>query len=162
MKEIYLRSLIDKNITEDVVKNRYKQLKAELEGKLEFKVKHILVKEEKDIKKVQNELKTNKFEDVAKKYSIDTTAQNGGSLGYIIEGQTVKEFEDELKKAELNKISEPFKTQFGWHILVKEEQKNVKIPEFNEVKDNLKNELVGNFIKNYGENNVKKANIVLY
>ena len=93
IKEFYLKDLISENITEDSIKSKYFELKESLKGKKEYKVKHILVKTEADINKVVKELKTNKFEDVAKKYSIDATAKNGGDLGNIVEGQTVKEFE---------------------------------------------------------------------
>ena len=160
-KEFYLGDLIEKNVTEDAIKAEYSQLKESLKGKNEYKVRHILVKTEDEIKKVADELRTKKFEDVAKKYSIYVTAQNGGDLGYIVEGQTVKEFEDACKKAELNKISKPFKTEFGWHIILKENQKNVVVPEFDAIRDNLKAELVGKFLKNLSETNIKSANIVI-
>lgn len=160
-KEFYIKNLIDQNVTDESVKAKYFELKESLKGKNEYKVKHILVKTEDNIKKVVAELKTKKFEDVAKKYSIDTTAQNGGSLGIIIDGQTVKAFEDECKKAELNKVSAPFKTEFGWHVLLKEEQKPVVVPEFEDVKDDLKAELINNYIKQLSETNIKDANIVI-
>lgn len=159
-REMYLNDLINKNITDEKIKDKYKELKNSLTGKKEYKVKHILVETEEEIKKVQKELKTGKFEEVAKKYSKDTTSQSGGDLGYLTEGQTVKEFEDEMKKAKINKVSDYFKTEFGWHILLKEDERNIEIPEFDTVKSNLKNELVTEYIKKYSEDNIANANVV--
>lgn len=159
VKEIYLKNLIEENVTDDAVKTKYFELKESLKDKNEYKVKHILVKTEPEIKNVVEELKSKSFEEVAKKYSIDTTAQNGGDLGIIVEGQTVKEFEEACKKAELNKVSKPFKTEYGWHVLLKTEQKSVVIPEFDAIKDNLKTELINTYIKNFSATNIQSANI---
>ena len=159
-KEMYLNDLMKKNITDEVIKTKYKELKENLNGKKEYKVRHILVETEEEIKKIQEELKTAKFEDIAKKYSKDTTAQTGGDLGYLTEGQTVKEFEEEMIKAKLNKASNYFKTQFGWHILLKEDERDIKIPEFNTIKESLKNELMTDYIRTYSEDNINNANIV--
>ena len=70
LKEIYLQNQINAYLTEDLLKSKYEELKEGLEGKKEYKVKHILVKEETDIKKVVAELKTKTFDEVAKKYSV--------------------------------------------------------------------------------------------
>lgn len=59
------------------------------------------------------------FEDVAKDVSDDTgSAAQGGKLGAITKGQTVKEFEEKAFSAEIGKVTEPFQSQFGWHILI--------------------------------------------
>lgn len=158
-KEFYLRDLIAKNVTDDAVKIKYEELKKNLSDKNEYKVRHILVKTEEEIKKVKQELKNKKFEEVAKEYSIDGTAQSGGDLGYITDGQTVREFEEKCKEVKLNKVSDPFKTEFGWHVLMKEDQRKVNIPDFNTIKDSLKSELINEFIKKYSEDNIKEANI---
>ncbi len=58
------------------------------------------------------------FEDAAKESSDDTvSAEQGGSLGTITKGQTVKEFEDVAFSIAVGELSEPFVTQYGWHIL---------------------------------------------
>lgn len=159
LKEIYLQEQINAYLTEDLLKSKYEELKKGLEGKKEYKVKHILVKEESEIKKVIEELKTRTFEEVAKQYSIDTTAQNGGDLGYILEGQTVEEFNDVLKAQKINEVSKAFKTKFGWHILIKEDERKVKIPSFKDTEETLKTSLTAEFIKNLTEQNIKEADI---
>jgi len=61
------------------------------------------------------------FSDAAQKYSEDTGSnENGGLLEPFAHGDMVKEFEDVAFSSEIGKISEPFRTSFGWHILVVE------------------------------------------
>lgn len=158
-KEVYLQEKISEYITDDLLKTRYNEFKKENENKKEYKVKHILTKTEEEIKKVQQELKTKSFDDVAKKYSIDTTASEGGSLGYVLEGQTVAEFDKVLREQPVNEISKPFKTQFGWHILIKEDERKIKIPSFKDSREVLKNTLTSEYVKELTDKNIKEADI---
>mgnify|MGYP005701533191 FL=1 len=58
------------------------------------------------------------FSDIARAHSEDTiSASSGGDLDWAASGSYVPEFEDKIDTLELNKVSEPFLTQFGWHIL---------------------------------------------
>lgn len=55
---------------------------------------------------------------MAKKYSLDTnSAVKGGDLGWITPGEVVPEFEKTMEKLPLNQVSQPVKTQFGWHLI---------------------------------------------
>jgi peptidyl-prolyl cis-trans isomerase SurA len=58
-----------------------------------------------------------KFEDMAKQYSEDPSSNNGGDLGWINPGDTVPEFEKIMKQLNINQISNPTKTPFGWHLI---------------------------------------------
>ncbi len=58
-----------------------------------------------------------KFEDMAKQYSEDPSSNNGGDLGWINPGDTVPEFEKIMKQLNINQISDPIKTSFGWHLI---------------------------------------------
>ena len=90
-------------------------------------VKHILIKPSEitsanegrqkliDIKeRLENGIK---FEDMARQYSEDPSANNGGDLGWINPGDTVPEFEKTMKQLNANQISDPIKTPFGWHLI---------------------------------------------
>lgn len=88
-----------------------------------------------------------KFEDLAKEYSKDSSASDGGNLGYFNRGEMVLAFEDAvvaLKVGEYTK--EPVKTQFGYHIILKTDQKEK--PKLEEVKDKIKDTLVNDLISN--------------
>ncbi len=106
--------------------------------------RHILVSGDETLAKVQEALKSGKsFDAVAKEYSIDPgSAVNGGDLGEFPRGVMVPEFEKaafDLKNP--GEVSEPVKTQFGWHIIKLED----RIPEmpspFEEVKPRIVQEL---------------------
>ena len=58
------------------------------------------------------------FSRLARLYSVDyTSGAEGGDIGWMVKGQTVKEYEDMANQLEIGILSEPFRTQFGWHIL---------------------------------------------
>ena len=103
------------------------------------------LKKAKDIIKKLD--KGEKFEDLAKEYSKDGSASDGGNLGYFNRGDMVTEFEEAAIKLEVGKYSkEPVKTQFGYHIILKTEQKDK--PKLEEIKEEIKDTLVDELIAN--------------
>ena len=58
-----------------------------------------------------------KFDDIARLNSEDVTASKGGDLGWVSPGATVPEFEEALNRLELNQVSSPIRTPFGWHLI---------------------------------------------
>lgn len=58
-----------------------------------------------------------KFEQLAAKYSKCPSAQRGGALGMFGRGQMVKPFENAAFNLEVGQVSEPVKTEFGWHLI---------------------------------------------
>ncbi len=80
--------------------------------------KHILVATKAEADRIRSEVTLQNFGELAKKYSTDTvSAQQGGSLGQIQKGQLVPEFEKVAFSLKNGEISQPVKTQFGWHII---------------------------------------------
>ena len=61
--------------------------------------------------------KTANFGDLAKKYSEDGAAANGGSLGWVSPGDLVPEFEIAMNRLQIGEVSNPVKTEFGWHLI---------------------------------------------
>lgn len=94
----------------------------------ELKSRHVLVEDEATAKKVVEELKGGaKFADVAKKYSKDPgSAEKGGDLGWFTVGAMVPEFNDAAYALELNTVSEPVKSQFGYHIIEVTDKRDIK------------------------------------
>ena len=79
---------------------------------------HILVKTEEQIKDIQKLLEDGKsFETLAKEKSNCPSSKSGGKLGWFGHGQMVREFEKVAFKTKKGEISEPVKTQFGWHLI---------------------------------------------
>ena len=89
--------------------------------------RHILIKlseviSEKEGKQKMDGIKERldngeKFEALARQYSEDTTASNGGDLGWVNPGDTVPQFEKAMNELKDNQISQPIRSQFGWHII---------------------------------------------
>lgn len=79
------------------------------------------------------------FATLAKEYSDDPSARdNGGNLGSFQRGQMVKSFEDAVfSMKEKGQISDPVKTQFGYHIIRFDDRKEARIPSFEEIKPQL-------------------------
>ncbi|MDQ0232315.1 peptidylprolyl isomerase [Metabacillus malikii] len=123
----------DVKVTDEEVKEYYDSL----DGKI--KASHILVADEKTAKEVQDKLKKEeKFEDLAKQYSTDPgSAQNGGDLGWFGKDSMVKEFEEAAFKLKEGEVSEPIKSDYGFHIIkVTETRKSL-----DEMKDTLKEDV---------------------
>src|SRR5690606_37184451 len=57
------------------------------------------------------------FEDLAKRYSEDASAPQGGDLGWLTPGETVPAFEQAMDALEPGQISQPVQSQFGWHLI---------------------------------------------
>jgi foldase protein PrsA len=112
-------ALKDVKVTDKELKDYYDAYKPEI------KARHILVEDEKTAKEVKQKLDAGeKFEDVVKKYSKDTaSAQNGGDLGWFGTGQMDPEFEKAAYALKVNEISQPVKSQFGYHIIQKTDEK---------------------------------------
>ena len=106
--------------------------------------RHILVSDDENLKVVQEELKAGKsFDVVAEEHSIDPgSASNGGDLGEFPKGVMVKEFEGAAFALQNpGDVSEPVKSQFGWHIIKLEERIPESTVPFEQVKAHIIEEL---------------------
>lgn len=79
---------------------------------------HILVDTQQQAKDIKTRIdKGESFEKMANQYSKCPSGQNGGDLGWFGRGQMVPEFENVAFNLPVGRVSDPFKTQFGWHII---------------------------------------------
>jgi peptidyl-prolyl cis-trans isomerase C len=111
--------------------------------KTEYKARHILLKTEDEAKAVIAELdKGADFSELAKAHSTGPSASDGGDLGWFQSGQMVKPFSDavaELKKGSYTK--EPVHTQFGWHVIILDDQREQAPPTLDQARPKLISEL---------------------
>jgi peptidyl-prolyl cis-trans isomerase D len=111
-------------------------------GKTDAEVEEIKKKAEDILSQVK---KGAKFEDLAKKYSEDPgTKDKGGDLGWLVQGQTVPEFEKVAFSLQKGQISDLVKTQYGFHIIKVLDKETAHTKPFEEVKNQLRFELVPN------------------
>ena len=150
LKAEYLTYIAEKNITDDAIKAKYDSLKKNLEGKKEYKIKHILVGTQEEAREATKMLYQKSFEEVAREVSVDSgTAQNGGELGYLVLDSVDKDFSDQVIKQKVGKVSTPFKTKFGWHIVVVEDIRDAKPIPFADAKNNLKQQMKTQYVNDY-------------
>ncbi|MFP3894714.1 peptidylprolyl isomerase [Exiguobacterium indicum] len=110
-------------VTDKEIQERFDQ------EKVEVKASHILVAKESEAKDIKKQLNDGAdFAKLAKEKSTDTgSGAKGGDLGYFTKGKMVKEFEDyAFKDGVEGKISDPIKTQFGYHIIKVVDRKEKK------------------------------------
>lgn len=85
---------------------------------MEWKASHILVKEYDLARKLYQDLRQGaRFEELARKHSTCPSKTSGGDLGWFGPGKMVREFEEACKKTGIGTITEPVKTQFGYHLI---------------------------------------------
>src|SRR5437762_2459734 len=124
--------------TPDAMKKVYEEASKQITGEQEVHARHILVETEDEAKAVAEELKKGAdFAELAKKKSKDPGASDGGDLGFFTKDQMVPEFSNVAFVQEPGKISDPVKSQFGWHIIKVEEKRNRKAPDFDQVKGQI-------------------------
>ena len=147
-QRMLLDKLFKEYINDDRLKDKYKKLQKDLQNKLELKISHILVKTEEEANDVYKRLKVGEnFEELVRKYSIDNVLS--GDLGYLVEGNIIKEFESVVLKLPINEISTPIKTNLGWHIAKVVDRHKVIIPEFDKIKPQLEQQVYQDFIQSY-------------
>jgi peptidyl-prolyl cis-trans isomerase C len=121
--------------TDEAMKKVYDDAAKQITGEQEVHARHILVETEDEAKAVKAELdKGADFAELAKKKSKDPGASDGGDLGFFTKDQMVPEFSAVAFALEPGKISDPVKSQFGWHIIKVEEKRNRKAPDFEQVR----------------------------
>jgi peptidyl-prolyl cis-trans isomerase C len=124
--------------TDEAMKKVYEDASKQISGEQEVHARHILVETEDEAKAVEEELKKGAdFAELAKKKSKDPGASDGGDLGFFTKEQMVPEFSTVAFALEPGKISDPVKSQFGWHVIKVEEKRNRKAPEFDQVKGQI-------------------------
>ena len=114
---------------QDEIKISDKEIQAYYDqAKYELNARHILVKTEEEAKAIIEELKNGAdFAEIAKEKSVDTgSGAQGGELGWFSVGMMVPEFNDAAYALELKTVSEPVKSDFGYHIIEVKEKRDVE------------------------------------
>ncbi len=129
-------------VTDEEIKAAYEK-RFTKEALQEYKVSHILVKEEQEAKDIIAALeKGEAFDKLAKEHSLDSSKDAGGELGWVGRNQVVKPFGDAmstLKKGEFSKT--PVKSQFGWHVILVEDIRAQEPPPLDQVKEQFRIQL---------------------
>ena len=146
-QKVLMEALLDQEskaaATEPAMKKLYEESVAQNKPVAEVHARHILVETEDQAKEVLAKLKAGgDFAALAKAESKDPGAADGGDLGYFAQEQMVPEFAEVAFKLEKGALSDPVKTQFGWHVIKVEDKRSKPLPGFDQVKDQIETYLV--------------------
>jgi peptidyl-prolyl cis-trans isomerase C len=143
--ETYLKKKVEKEakVTDEEMKKFYDENKDKFKTGDQVRASHILVKTEKEAQDVLAQLKKGgSFEDLAKKFSADSSAAKGGDLGWFPKGAMVPEFDKVAFSLKEGEISGIVKTNFGFHIIKVTGKRSAGVRTFEEMKDQIKANLL--------------------
>jgi len=152
LKSAFLNQLAPNLVSNNDITSQYETLVASLEGKLEYRARHILLANEKEAKIVNKALEEKKksFDELAKLFSLDeTTGLRGGDLGYVLAGQLNPEFEKVINDLEIGQRSKPFETEFGWHIAIVDDRRDSQPMTFTQATPIIRQKLEQQAIQKY-------------
>jgi len=152
LMEGLLQSVGKTAVTDEAMRQVYDEAVKQIAEEKEVHARHILFRapagDDKTGKEAEDKIKAvivrlKKGEDFAKvaaEVTEDPSGKaNGGDLGYFTKEQMVPEFSDVAFKLESGQISEPVKTQFGWHVIKVEDKRTKQAPKFEDVKPQIEN-----------------------
>ena len=138
------------SVTEREITDYYELNRDQYKNPEQVKARHILLKVPKDasahedekIKETASALlqrikEGEDFISLAKEYSQDTSASNGGDLGFFTRGQMVKSFEQVAFALKTGEVSEPVRTKFGWHLIRVDDKKSATVKALTDVRDKI-------------------------
>lgn len=165
---ILVRALIadhlEKNPIDDArLQAEYDKIKGSQGDRKEYKVRHILVEDQKEAEDLLAQITAKKisFEDAATQNSIDPgSGKNGGDLGWAPSSNYVPEFAQAVESLKKGATAEqPVQSQFGWHIIQLEDERPVQFPELDDVKPQLEEMLRQQQVVEFQQNLVENADI---
>jgi peptidyl-prolyl cis-trans isomerase C len=144
LRRAYFSEKISVAVTPGALKTAYDEYVKTFTPQEEVHAHHILVASEDDAKAIKKDIDAGaSFEELAKTKSIDpSAAQNSGDLGFFSKGMMVPEFETAAFALEIGKVSDPVKSQFGWHIIKVDEKRQSKPPALEQIGQQLQQQIL--------------------
>ncbi len=138
------RILQDVAVEEAEIRAKYDENPAAYGGPESISARHILVDSQAKADEIKSKLDAREigFEDAAREYSSCPSKEAGGDLGSFGRGMMVPEFENAAFASEINEITEPVQTQFGYHIIQVYEKSSADLQSFDDVKDSIRTNLL--------------------
>jgi len=139
--EAFLKKKVEEsaNVSDADLQAFYKKNEDKFKTGDQIRASHILVKTEPEAKEIEKQLKGGaKFEDLAKKNSIDGAAAKGGDLGWFGKGSMLPDFEKVAFSLKEGTTSGIVQTKFGYHIIKATGKRPAGTRSFEEVKDQIK------------------------
>jgi peptidyl-prolyl cis-trans isomerase C len=143
LRDAYFFQKIRPQVTEEQIKAAYDQESTKVAQEERVRARHILVGTEKEALDIAAKIQDGeKFEDLAKKYSLDGSKDYGGDLGYFTAPEMVADFSKAAFALKKGEVSAPVKTDFGWHVIKLEDRKMGTAQPYDQVKGAIRNVLL--------------------
>ena len=137
-----ITAIAESSVTEADVQAAYDARFEDAEEVQEFNASHLLVETQEEAAAAKARIDEGAaFADVARDVSTGPTGPNGGNLGWFAAGAMVPPFEEAIMALEVGGVSEPFETQFGWHVATLNEKRLQALPTLEEMRQQLAAEL---------------------
>ena len=125
LRDTYVEAVLADDITEDDISARYEIEIKELPKQEEMRARHILVASQAEANVLVKLLSDGAdFAELASTHSTGPSAANGGDLDYFTAERMVPEFSKTASALEVDAVSEPMKTEFGWHLIKLEDRRH--------------------------------------
>ena len=129
-------------VTEEDIVAEFGKMTSGSSPEVEWNASHLLVETEEEALAAKERITAGEeFADVARDVSTGPSGPSGGSLGWFGAGMMVPEFETAVSDMAAGDISEPVKTQFGWHIVTLNEKRSKPLPELEAVRGEIAEKL---------------------
>ncbi len=165
IREEFLNSLIKDQTSDSNVRDKYIALLDEMNGKKEYAISHILLGNKEAADNVFTQLKSSyqlaqDFSNLAHKYSLDkNSAENGGKIGYVLQTRLDEQMSKIIVTMKKGDIAKPFESKYGWHIIKLDDIRQARILPFESAKEDIRQKLKGQVIKNYYSKIVENSKI---
>ena len=137
-----ITEIANTSVTEADLQAAYDERFTDAEDVPEFNAAHLLVETEEEAVAAKARIDEGAaFADVAREISTGPTGPNGGNLGWFGAGAMVPEFEQAVAALEVGGVTEPFETQFGWHVATLLDTRVQALPTLDQVRSQLAQEL---------------------
>lgn len=138
-RDAYYEKAVKDAVGEQTARALYEQKVKEIPQEEEVQARHILVEGEELAKSLAEKARSGEdFSKLAEENSKDPGSKgNGGMLGYFTKGQMVEEFSDAAFALKEGDVSDPVKSQYGWHVIKVEDRRMKPLPTFDEVKGQI-------------------------
>lgn len=129
-------------VDDAMLRDAYAERYADASPEQEYNASHILVETREAAEELAEALAEGAdFGELAQEHSADGTAASGGDLGWFGPGMMVAPFEEAVMALEPGEISAPVETQFGWHIVRLDDTRTAEVPEFDDIRGELEQQL---------------------
>ena len=163
MREVFLEKRIVDSITDEMLQERYQAYLKDNPPQAEVRARHILVEEKASAQSLIDKLDEGAdFAQLAKDNSIGPSAAQGGDLNYFTKEQMVPEFAEAAFALDAGSYTaEPVQTQFGWHVILVVDRRDTEAPPFEQLEQQLLEELSQEALRDVLEGLRREASIEL-